>query len=93
MNKHTPGPWKIGKFLRVYGGEKDHFGGQMLIANVNGGRVGGGDGDANARLIAAAPDLLEALKGWTAWAGDGSDNEELTYITRARAAIAKAEGE
>ena len=44
---------------------------------------------ANARLIAAAPDLLEALKVLL----DNKDNNEwLTGETAARAAIKKAEG-
>ena len=50
--------------------------------------------DANARLIAAAPELLSALRGvldrWdAAWSGDGTD-EEPKDIVAARAAIAKA---
>jgi hypothetical protein len=60
--KHTPGPWKVGKFLRISGGEPDVHGGRMLIASVNGGRVGGGDGEANATLIAESPNMLAALK-------------------------------
>lgn len=53
---HTPGPWREGRDgnLRVYGpdGQGDASG---LIAEVFKGR-------ANVRLIAAAPDLLAALK-------------------------------
>lgn len=55
--QHTPGPWSEGAEgnLRVYGpdGQGEHSG---LIAVVHKGR-------ANVNLIAAAPDLLEALKG------------------------------
>ena len=48
---------------------------------------------ANARLIAAAPDLLEALKEIVA-AADGKGWEQLDpSFKKARAAIAKAEGE
>jgi hypothetical protein len=43
--------------------------------------------EANAKLIAAAPDLLEALKLAERWCPAGSGAEVL-----ARAAIAKAEG-
>ena len=48
---------------------------------------------ANARLIAAAPELLEALKEIIAAAdGDGWNQLDASFAT-ARAAIAKAEGE
>ena len=43
---------------------------------------------ANARLISAAPELLEALK----WAVD-NPNDDAYWIEQARAAIAKATGE
>ena len=52
---------------------------------------------ANARLIAAAPDLLEALKRIMPYAHDGAsirdiDRSEQPEFVNARAAIAKAEG-
>ena len=47
---------------------------------------------ANARLVAAAPDLLAALNALIAfWEGDPMDLDTVTLV-RARAAIAKAEG-
>jgi len=51
--------------------------------------------DANARLIAAAPDLLAALKGIVAGVNDAHDSRPLiraAEVRAARAAIAKAEG-
>ena len=45
-------------------------------------------GEANARLIAAAPELLEALE----WAVD-NPHDDAYWISQARAAIAKATGE
>lgn len=45
---------------------------------------------ANARLIAAAPELLEALSGFLAEFGDKTDNN--ANVRKARAAIAKATG-
>ena len=57
------------------------------------------EADANARLIAAAPELLESLKATLAHAEEMTceleDTDVLTefpYIQRARALIAKAEG-
>lgn len=54
---------------------------------------------ANARLIAAAPDLLAALKDVTDWLADQRDFQlgngdpgEYLAVDAARAAIAKAEG-
>ena len=47
------------------------------------------EAQANARLIAAAPDLLEALKQFLAW-GEGKDCEY--PFQQARAAISKALG-
>ena len=58
MTKHTPGPWK-----------RLHSEGSMICANglhvasvPVGGPIDNPAFQANASLIAAAPDLLEALK-------------------------------
>lgn len=47
--------------------------------------------EANARLIAAAPDLLEALEMLVKWEKTGNPTSDLCFY-RARAAIAKANG-
>lgn len=85
MSKHTPGPWHIGSnmILKIINGS------YFSIAEVN-------DWDdetvPNARLIAAAPDLLEALEIIVA-----TEHERHGYnpfwTDQARAAIAKAKGE
>lgn len=56
--KHTPGKWEIrkGKRKDTVSVETD----AAYIAEVYGQDYD--DGEANARLIAAAPDMLEALK-------------------------------
>jgi hypothetical protein len=59
---HTPGPWKAGSGeisrKRVYG-----MGWSRLIADCDTREMfPSGDACANARLIAAAPELLQALK-------------------------------
>jgi hypothetical protein len=85
MSKHTPGPWS---FRRNYDGSLDFFaedGTRVILCNarlVN--------QDANARMIAAAPELLESLQGlmheWT------TPTEYLDAAKAARAAITKATG-
>lgn len=95
MSAHTPGPW--GNYE-----EGDYWGVEtpsvsiVVWGNAEDGDDGGVRGKtieearANARLIAAAPDLLEALKAFVK-AGDGHDDfTELWPV--AAAAIAKAEG-
>jgi hypothetical protein len=65
MSKHTPGPWKYS-----YRGFSDDFciriqtGNSKLIAFIEGGgRKNHERMEANARLIAAAPELLDQLCG------------------------------
>lgn len=58
--RHTPGPWKIGRDIS-FGGR---FGGKTIrgSSTVAIAVFGSGRGGANARLIAAAPELLAALR-------------------------------
>ena len=83
---HTSGPWLIQKRkssgINVYGGHNA----AERIAIVDGWISE--EEEANARLIAAAPDLLAALKGVVRL----SDRKHEAW-DRARAAIAKAEGQ
>ena len=96
MSKHTPGPWKIemhpmGTFVRCSDG--------YIISGPVNERPGH---EANARLIAAALDLLEALKMaaqqletdaiFMSLSG-ASGNHQAEAALVARAAIAKATGE
>lgn len=94
MNKHTPGPWKWDEgFGAIVAGD----GPDMLVTPMwRRETTAWGDetNEANARLIAASPDLLEACKAallqqsiHTACLGC---DESLVAILRA--AIAKAEG-
>ena len=94
MSKHTPGPWVHSitgsRMTDEYSQPFAVFqeGHSNMIAGVF-GDVSGGEEVAreNARLIAAAPDLLEALKGVLRVADRATDE-----FDAARAAIAKAEG-
>lgn len=97
-SKHTPGPWHPRNHRNDAGGEvRDDEG--LWVARVH-QRDGGADGAAcvaNTNLIAAAPDLLAALKEMLdkgegcAACGFGAPGCGCRY-ERARAAIAKAEG-
>jgi hypothetical protein len=86
MSKHTPGPWQVGHFDSNMICDSDGANrGCSPIARVEGTAA---KRRANARLIAAAPDLLEALRPLTKgvyWITDAQ-------VKAARAAIAKAEG-
>lgn len=113
MSAHTPGPWRLGSpgiGVGVQGAD-----GTWVVTNVGG--TGGytlrpdgthdDSGEANARLIAASPDLLEALRAlleaveWSSTAMPdamplgawltASDRMKAT-LGGARAAIAKAGG-
>lgn len=88
-NKHTPGPWHVGKDHEA-GISKGYFvgGGGCVRANMVGPA---GNQEANARLIAAAPDILEALRQMVANAEADGKTYRSCY-TQAVAAIAKAEG-
>jgi hypothetical protein len=79
MTAHTPGPWKIGAYES----------GQMAVDGANGEEVTGFIEPEDARLIAAAPELLEALDKIACFApGNGDVCEIIAKV--ARAAIAKA---
>lgn len=55
MSEHTPGPWKsFGRYVNTAEGEP--------LATADAGTIAR-ENVANARLMAAAPDLLEALRG------------------------------
>jgi hypothetical protein len=53
MNAHTPGPWAISPYSSIVGIAV--YGAGIVIAGVRGGKE---RAEADARLIAAAPDLL-----------------------------------
>lgn len=54
MSGHTPGPWKISPYSSIVGIAV--YGDGIVIAGVRGGKE---RSEADARLIAAAPDLLQ----------------------------------
>lgn len=114
MSKHTLGPWEIlnGKFVptQMAAGSKMYV---IQTADEHNDNIGFAcswlddpetlrEARANANLIAAAPDLLEALESLVkmAIAGDeysyadwGKDYVEDERVTKAKAIIARAKGE
>ena len=97
MSKHTPGPWVWRKNYRGLDGP----GGAVILdyASYEGMWVPDYAGDwaeANARLIAAAPELLAAVEDALAIFEFGPDDQTVPapkWVARARTAIAKATGE
>lgn len=93
--KHTPGPWAMpdsgqGRISKV----KANGGWDGLIATADCGDYARSrsEGLANARLIAAAPELLEALQGILSCVSVRIDDPRIEKFDAARAAIAKATG-
>ena len=99
MSKHTAGPWWIDTAEDVdlpnhVGISADEHG---LLAQV----VWRMEDDertpqceANARLIAAAPDLLEVLEWFMPFIESEQDDErQAPWVEKARATITKAKGE
>lgn len=87
-NKHTPGPWTEHTFADEKFVEIRAGGGCRIVAHVF---LDNGNREANARLIAAAPELLEALLAFVA-TFDGVEVTPGGDVAKARAAIAKATG-
>jgi hypothetical protein len=100
MSKHTPGPWELseaqykdgfGTYRRVE--QVEQFGDVVASVCIRHAvnHTLNACGDANARLIAAAPELLEMLVEAANFIQPYSVGQEL--LERIDAAIAKATGE
>jgi hypothetical protein len=87
MSKHTPGPWTVG--------DSGGYLNQMKIEPAIGVVYGAGEEiQANAHLIAAAPELLEALQELKEELFQHAEGNYLRpFLDKAEAAIAKAKGE
>ena len=105
MSKSTPGPWKIVRCSEGDRKDVDTIQAGTIRVVEPGGIWGRSipECDANAALIAAAPDLLAALKEaetvirWAAQESAGRVKAEVVggwihHADKARAAVAKAEG-
>jgi len=95
QSKHTPGPWTIDGSVRtsINAGTK-----HIALANFYNSvepefNVSGEEHEANARLIAAAPELLAALDELVdALTAGYVPQQDGRMLKEARALIAKAEG-
>lgn len=89
MSKHTPGPWEIERYsdglIQIVGNARIVSDDEEIVTTVV-EAVARGD-EANARLIAAAPELLEALQAVIDY---GSMTGAEWVAEQALAAIAKA---
>jgi hypothetical protein len=92
MSAHTPGPWLVRPAEVTSGWGLCVGNGKHIVAQLKG--PAGAEKVANARLIAAAPEMLEALQGMLV---EKPIDEILVYAKaakeKARAVIAKATGE
>ena len=87
--KHTQGPWS----------HETHSMGQVVVVTDAAGTtiarmtlLSVKENEANARLIAVAPEMLEALEAIVFQVVQGKVLERDACITQARAAIAKSKG-
>jgi hypothetical protein len=91
--KHTPGPWHVKGGVPLVGIDRpyDIIAGTSLIAQtfIAPERSAAA---ANAALIAAAPDLLAALKQWAEYAKQNGGDEAYSFNAATRAAITRATG-
>lgn len=91
--KHTPGPWSLnligetrGKSDQPFLVGVEGFGGPAIVLHANFNHP---EALANAHLIAAAPELLEACKMALSFWKEGKTGDFTFYLKQA---IAKAEG-
>lgn len=113
MSDHTPGPWKayvgpismsggLNPFFKGIVAMLRHSGDDECVAVITDQNIPAFEYEANAQLIAAAPDLLAALEDIVACIDDGSRCDLCQMSSGhtsdcpmpvAKAAIAKARGQ
>ena len=101
MSKHTPGPWKVhyegsGDFV-VYSGDVEIGTAWSQHAHFMGSGEAELSNEANAHLIAAAPEMFDALERIANGdIGPSNANDQIiiqSIVNTARVAVAKAKGE
>ena len=90
----TPGPWRVVAEPGDYFTTLTVMSPDFYIASIHEGLPGEDEGEANARLIAAAPDLYAALEDIASRGYQGMFDPHYRKLQDiARAARAKARGE
>lgn len=98
MSDHTPGPWKYqhatGDITSDHPPYPFRLVARTYLREHPHSLMMGGEDEANARLIASAPELLAALKALVDECTDRWGEDSLpSEVYEAREAIAKAKGE
>ena len=90
--KHTPGPWEWDEYYTGLDGANGQ--GVLIYSDYEGMSIHGetvAQAESNAHLIAAAPELLEALEKARQWMEDCG--AQYRFPPEIDAAIAKAKGQ
>jgi hypothetical protein len=88
MKQHTPGPWAI--LDRAEDSRTHISNGPHIVCTLGTTRTDGSPNHSpNARLIASAPDLLDALQAVC----DAYGDRDTLLMAQCKAALAKAKGE
>jgi len=97
MSEHTPGPWAIEKCPKAQAATDGRD--WPWLVNYNDGEYEGHlalvqtqNAEANALLIAAAPELFAALADFLTMFGADDDPRLIKLLNKTRAAITKAKG-
>ena len=94
MSKHTPGPWRTynmskNKILKQWHIQRDDCKHDIALVSLD---VAADERESVANLIAAAPELLEALKQFVDYYESMQGHKDNSVIRNGKAAINKAEG-
>ena len=97
MSKIAPGPWTA-SWTNDVGPDDEYYVEFYEILDAQGNRVGTAEEEADAKLMALAPELLEALKLAEQSIGSfvsdhGWSQRDMDILDTVTAAIAKATGE
>ena len=98
-HKWTAGPWRVNGSLP--GPTCDECGADTISDDIGiwsksapiAAAIMDARQESNAHVIAAAPELFEALEAACEWDGQDMEGVDAVWLDRARAALAKAKGE
>ena len=94
MSEHTPGPWRTynmskNKILKQWHIQRDDCKHDIALVSLD---VAADERESVANLIAAAPELLEALKQFVDYYESMQGHKDNSVIRNGKAAINRAEG-